>query len=343
MISIQFSTLNQYVSEIQRQINATAAATYIIQNDIVVNEWYSGRHDSFASSRMVDAESQFNVASVRKTYLGFVISLLIESGMIHSIDDAIEHYINEVPDLIKGITIRHCLTHTHGLDSSEGKVVSSFFSGTDWAYTNTGINLLIELVQCVTGTSLADYIQHTLLEPAGLVETGWRTEYEERLIYNYYHHKDNCVGPNDSPAGEQSNLFVSARELALWGNLHLNKGKIQGEQVFPESIFDRITNTHTPETLPSHLPRQGFIWWLQRSNSPLNQIGSNVPDEAYQILGITGCACLVIPKYRAVAVRMYNQVHNKSGYNYLEDIREFGNKVIEALDMNSGELIGKVK
>ncbi len=282
---------------------------------------------------MVDADSHFNVASVRKTYLGFAISLLIEFGMIRSIDDEIGYYINEVPDLIKGITIRHCLTHTHGLDISEGEIVNSFLPGTDWAYTNVGINLLIELVQCVTGTSLANYIQHELLEPAGLVETGWRTQYEERLIYNYYDEQDNRVGPNDSSAGDQSNLFVSARELALWGNLHLTKGKIQGEAIFSESIFNRITSLQTPETLPSHLPRQGFIWWLQR-NTPLNQIGSNVPDDAYQILGITGCACLVIPKYQAVAVRMYNQLNNKRDYNYLKDIREFGNKVIEALEVN---------
>jgi len=329
-----FNKLNRYVSENQKQINATAAAIYIIQEDIVVNEWYSGRHDSSVSSRIVDAQSQFNVGSVRKTYLAFAISLLIETGNINSVDDEIGQYMNDLIDITHGITIRHCLTHTHGLELHEGKFLNSFMPGENWAYTNAGITILIELVKRLTGTTLADYISNEVLEPLGLVETGWRTQYHEHLIYNHYNDKDNWVGPNDSPTGIQSNLFVSARELALWGNLHLNKGNIHGKQVFSKSVFDRITSLQTPVTLPSHLPKQGFIWSLH-SDSPLNQIGNKVPGCSFQILGITGCACLVIPKYRVVAVRMYNQLNNPERYNYLKDIRKFGNEVIVALQGNS--------
>ncbi|WEK56044.1 MAG: serine hydrolase [Candidatus Cohnella colombiensis] len=337
MNNTQFNKLNRYVSEIQKQINATAAATYIIQNDIVVNEWYSGRHDSLASSRIVDAQSQFNVGSVRKTYLAFAISLLIENGNINCLDDEIGQYMNELRNITHGITIRHCLTHTHGLELHEGKLLNSFLPGENWAYTNAGITILIEMVERLTGISLADYISNEVFNPLGLVETGWRTQYHEHLVFNHYNVKDNWVGPNDSPTGNQSNLFVSARELALWGNIHLNNGNIHGEQVFSKYIFERITSHQTPVTLPSHLPRQGLIWWLQ-SDTPLNQIGNRVPVGSFQILGITGCACLVIPKYKAVAVRMLNQLNNTDGYNYLEDIRQFGNEVIEALQVNSNKV-----
>lgn len=322
--------LNDYVYSIQNHIGATAAATYIIQNDVVVNEWYSGKHDLGMMSRNVDAKSQFNVGSVRKTYLGFVVSLLVERRIIKSIDDEISVYMKELSDITPEITIRHCLTHTHGLNSHEGKYTNSFVAGNDWAYTNSGIGILFQLVKCLTGMTLAEYINQEVFELLGFVESGWRTHYDEHLIYNYYNEESSWVGPNDSPDGDQSNLFVSARELAMWGNLHLRKGNFKGEQIYPKSVFDRITSLQTPDTLRIELPRQGYIWWLQYE-SPLNQIGDKVPEGSYQILGITGCACLVIPEYELVAVRMYNQLSNPEGYSYLQDIRRFGNEVMKAL------------
>ncbi|MNJ44823.1 Penicillin-binding protein 4* [compost metagenome] len=325
-----FNPLNSYVLGIQKQIQCTAAAAYVIQDDRVVNEWYSGRHSESGFSRKVGAASQFNVASVRKTYLAFAISLLVEKGLLQRIDDEISDYLHTPPEGLTGVSIRHCLTHTHGLESDEGKLIRAFLPGRDWAYNNVGVALLTEMVENVTGKSLAELMIDEVFEPMGLKETGWRTKYQEPLIYNYYEVEDNWVGPNNSPAGDQSNLFVSARELAAWGNMHLNQGKIRGKQVFPKSVFNRITSQQTPAALPSHLPRHGFIWWL-KSKTSLNQIGHYAPSGAFQVLGITGCACLVIPEYRAVAVRMYNALSNPDGYDYLQDIKQFGNQVIEAL------------
>lgn len=70
-----FIELNDYVSRMKNIISATAAATYIIHNDRIVNEWYSGVHDNSEDSRLVDKESQFNVASVRKTFWGLLLVL----------------------------------------------------------------------------------------------------------------------------------------------------------------------------------------------------------------------------------------------------------------------------
>lgn len=83
----QFDSLNQNVFEIQNLVASSAAAVLIIQNGVVVNEWYSGRHDHSEHSRKVDAKSQFNIGSIRKTYLGFAISLALQEGRIKSLDD----------------------------------------------------------------------------------------------------------------------------------------------------------------------------------------------------------------------------------------------------------------
>lgn len=318
-----FKSLNDYVSKIQIDIGATAAATYIIKDGEVVNEWYSGRHDSSKESRIVDECTHFNVGSIRKTYLGLAISLLIEQGLIKSIDDEIASYLKDYKDIAGGVTLRHLLTHSHGLIEEGGKIEREFPPGENWEYRNTGITMLIQLVRHLSGKTLSTFMKN-IFKIYNLSETGWRTENNEYLIYNYYKDKDTWVGPNDSNAGDQSNLFVSARDLAMWGYIHLRKGCLYGKQMLPQSVFERVSTLQTPKTLPEHLPRNGFIWWLQ-SDTPLNQLGENLPSCSYQILGITGCACLVVPKYDAVVVRMYNQISNPKGYDYLSDIRHFGN------------------
>lgn len=319
-----FQNLNEYVYNIQLAIQATAAATYIIKNDAVVNEWYSGRHDASEDSRPVNQKSQFNVGSIRKTYLGLAISLLVEQGLIKSIDEEIGDSLDEYKGLAKGITLRHLLTHTHGLIEQEGELSREFRAGGNWAYRNPGINMLFELVSNLSGKSLSTFMRENVFEIYKLNETGWRTEFHADLIYNYYKDKDTWVGPNNSDAGDQSNLFVSARDLAMWGYIHLKKGRWNGKQLLPPSVFKRVTSLATPKTVPHDLPRNGYIWWLQ-SDTPLNQLGEDLPRSSYQILGITGCACLVIPEYDAVVVRMYNQLDNTGEYDYLTDIRQFGN------------------
>nr|WP_275901182.1 serine hydrolase domain-containing protein [Paenibacillus periandrae] len=292
---------------------------------VIVNEWYSGRHDSSEESRKVDAYTQFNVGSIRKTYLGLAISLLIEQGLIQSIDDDVGTYLSQYKSSLKGVTLRHLLTHTHGLIEKAGKIEKEFPNGENWAYRNLGITMLTQLVLHLSGQNLSTFMKANVLDMYKLMETGWRTEYHENLIYNYYEDNDIWVGPNNSNAGDQSNLFISARDLAMWGYLHLRKGCLNGKQLLPQSVFERVITPQTPKNVPAYLPRNGFIWWLQ-SDTPTNQLGERLPNCSYQILGITGCACLVVPKYDAVVVRMYNQLSNPAnGYDYLSDIRQFGN------------------
>jgi CubicO group peptidase (beta-lactamase class C family) len=332
----RFQQLADYVYDVQFRIGATAAALYILQNSRIVHESYSGKHDEDEGSRNVDEKTQFNVGSLRKTYLALAISLLIEQGRIGSIDDSVSQYLDNMPEYAHDVTLRHLVTHTHGLMEREGQLIQEFPAGRGWSYRNAGITLLFRIVSRLTGKSFSKFMTEMVYEPYGLSETGWYSDPYELLVYNYYSHPNNWVGPNDSTTGDQSNLFVSARDLAKWGQLHLRRGTAgDGRQVLPPSVFDRVTTLQTPDAVPSLEPRNGFIWWLQHA-TPQNQIGERVPAGSYQALGITGCAVLVIPAYDAVAVRMYNQLFNPMGYDYLEDIRTFGNLVSEAMIEQKG-------
>ncbi|WP_208589680.1 hypothetical protein [Gracilibacillus suaedae] len=130
----------------------------------------------------------------------------------------------------------------------------------------------------------------------------------------------------DNDTGFERNLYVSAREFAHWGYLHLNKGNIHGKQVLPKNLFEFTTSIQTPKDM-FHTPQNGFFWFKNENTYLKSELGENLPAESYQILGASGCACLVIPEYKAVAVRMYNKIGNPTGYDYLRDIKDFGNLV----------------
>lgn len=217
-------------------------------------------------SRKVDVKSQFNIASIRKTYLGFAISLALFEGRIKGLNDSVSVYLDGLDDdVIAGTTIRHLLTHTQGLYSPLKRM---FPSGSDWKYNNAG----------------------------------------------------------------EANLFVSTRELAFWGYLHLTKGYYQGKQILSNLIFEQAVKIITPSALDVTLPRNAFFWWVQDRPRATSELGEHLPKGAFQSLGIYGNALLVIPEYNVVAVRMLNQTERSpSGYDYLRDIQTFGNMVSECI------------
>lgn len=325
---MEFGQLISHLQDTQRGLTASAAASVIMQSGQVMWEWYSGHHSGRPGARRVDADSQFNVASARKTYIAFAVAYAMLQGKIGSIDDTVEEYL---PDMqgIERRRIRHLLTHTHGLQEQGGKFVQLFTEGTNWHYNNAGVNLLVKIIERTTGNSVAEILQRHAFDPLGFSQTGWKTKNDDHLIFSVYEDTD-ILKPHDSARGDQSNLFTSAREFARWGHVHLNHGRANAHQLLSESMFRNLTTIQSPKSLPSRLPTQGFFWWVQGdTNSSVSEIGERVPSGAFQVLGITGCACLVIPAFNVVAVRMFNYTgqHEHPDFDYLTDIRQFGNVV----------------
>lgn len=315
----QYQKLNDYVASIQDVIASSGAATFIIQNDTIVNEWYNGFYDFNGFKQPVSASSQFNVASVRKSYLGLAVSIALQEGLITSIDEPITNYIDRLDkELFRGTTIRHLLTHTDGVKYTE----RLFTVGTDWVYNNCGVDLLIQLVQQLFNSTLAQLMEKRVFKPCGLSETGWRINANEDLVW--------LDETYISPKGTEANLFVSTRELAYWGYLHIVGGKVQGKQIAHPTVFKQAISLQSPRNLFISQPRNGFLWFVQDRPNPVSEIGNTLPIGTFQILGVTGCVCLGIPQYNLVAVRMYNQRGpNPKGYDYLKDIKTWGDLVLE--------------
>ncbi|WP_342558951.1 serine hydrolase domain-containing protein [Metasolibacillus sp. FSL K6-0083] len=324
-----FEDVRTHVMESAEKLGASGGALFIIQNDKIAKESYFGKQSNAKLARDVQVDTQFHIASVRKAYIGFAAAYAIYNGYF-SMDDTVQQFVED-SNLVayEGVTIRHLLTHTHGLKIVDGnKLVSEYKPGESWAYRGPSIDLLTMIIRKTTGQSVAEIIKSQVIEPLGFQSTEWiKMSKPHSKIANAIRDADNPFWTKtDVVDGSGMNMYVSAQELALWGYIHLTEGKWGGKQIIPREIIQMATSIQTPNpTLP--IQKNGFLWFVKNTNLNFNQIGDTVPQGSYQLLGYTNVALLVIPEENVVAVRMLNRYGSPKGYDYLSDIRSFGDTV----------------
>ncbi|KRE44288.1 serine hydrolase domain-containing protein [Paenibacillus sp. Soil724D2] len=321
-----------WVEDIKECNHSSASAIIIIKNDEVVLEHYSGYHSNTLDSLPVAETSQFNVASARKSYLGLVVAYALHEGKINSLDDyATEYFENFDEKLLGKTTLRHLVTHSHGLHwNKEGVLFREFEPGEGWAYRGINIEMMTWLINKLYNKSFPNFLKERVFMPLGFKETGWQTKDNEKLvkiIMNPNEKGASTVGKSSN--GMESNLYVSTREFANWGLLHLKKGFINGKQIVPQEVINLSTQVQSPAYYNKDFPQNGLFWYVQDIPRLRSEIGERVPAGSYQILGITGPTILVIPEYNLVAAKMYNKRYNYGGDNYLHYLREFSNLVAD--------------
>ncbi|MFD2444117.1 serine hydrolase domain-containing protein [Bacillus sp. CGMCC 1.16607] len=156
-INKRFDLVVSNVMETSKEVDCSGASVLIIHDDEIVTEEYWGKHSKEPNARPIQEDSQFHIASVRKSYIGFAVAYAVNKGYIESIDDLLTKYLplSKTPEL-NGTTIRHLITHTHGLKRINGDIYREFPSGENWAYRGIGVDILTQIVKNTTGKSVAE-------------------------------------------------------------------------------------------------------------------------------------------------------------------------------------------
>ncbi|WP_078553582.1 serine hydrolase domain-containing protein [Bacillus alkalicellulosilyticus] len=319
-----------YVEEIMALNHSSASALVVIKDNKIVVEHYGGYHSNSVGSKPITESSKFNVASARKSYLGLAVAFALYEKKIKSLDDyAVNYFDYYDKELLANTTIRHLVTHSHGLHQKEdGTVYREFDAGKGWAYRGINIIMMTELIKKLYGVSFPELLRERVFLPLGLCETAWYTNPNDELvkvIENPDEDADLLIGTTNN--GSEPNLHTTAREFALWGNLHLNEGYMKGKQIVPKEVIQLATKVQSPKYEDKNTPRNGLFWYVQDTPALKSEIGERVPKGSYQILGITGPTLLVIPQHNLVVAKMYNKQYNYGGDNYLYYLREFSNIV----------------
>lgn len=273
----QFEPLLTHVEQTRRAINATAAAVVVIQDDQVVTEWYSGFHHAKSGARSVTAGSQFNVYSIRKSHIALALAYaVIDAGL--DLDAPVHPFIENIPmDELEKVTVRHVLTKTSPKFFGPARV--------------EGEGLAAAIVKKVTGKSIARLLTENVLEPLQLNNTEWAAVPKESMVCDFTAGDGYASVRIESDEGHERNLYMSAMDLASWGYLYLNNGVVKGHRIIPQAVFDLAAKLRAA---PGYADKRVMGWYYGE-------------DESFQAYGATGCHIAVIPKYRCVAIRMYNR------------------------------------
>jgi len=136
------------------------------------------------------SQKVFEAASLSKPLFAYGVMKMVNQGLL-DLDRPLVEYLPH-PDIqndprVNLITARMALSHSTGLAKSEDKVQINFTPGSKFSYSGQGFVYLQKVVEHLSGQSLEEYMQKSVLEPLGMTSSSyvWKDEYEKMKIRGY--------------------------------------------------------------------------------------------------------------------------------------------------------------
>ena len=255
--------VDQLFAEWNRSDSPGAAVAVIRDGEVIYKHGYGMANLEYDIP--ITPTTIFDIASVSKQFAAFAIVTLSHQGKL-SIDDDIRQHLPDFPDFGNTITIRHLLHHTSGLRdwvqslSIAGDLMDDVISfkhilkmvrhqkalnfepGAEYLYSNTGYNLLAEIVERVTGDSFREWTDIHIFKPLGMTHSHFHDDYEMILKNRAYSYQAVENGGfkhaiNNTTALGSSSLYSTVEDLAKW-ILNFDDTRI-GEQAVIEQMYQR--------------------------------------------------------------------------------------------------------
>ncbi len=245
------SDLEAFVDDLFASVNnkqSPGTAVMVVRDgEVILNKGYGMAnlsHDIAISPTTV-----FDLASVSKQFCAYAISTLVEEGKI-ALDDDVRKHIPELPDFGNTITIDHLVHHTSGIRDwtstlpvagwdfhdviSFDHILRMAFNqralnyepGAEYSYSNTGYNLLAEIVQRVEGLSFRQWTDQNIFQPLGMEQTLFLDDHTETIPNRAQGYRQSggtyTATPNNLLALGSSSMYSTSSDLSKWV-MHLMK------------------------------------------------------------------------------------------------------------------------
>jgi CubicO group peptidase (beta-lactamase class C family) len=212
---------------------------------------------------------------VTKSVTSALVGIALEQGCLSSVDQKMIEFFPELAGRIKDprkkeITIRQMLQMRAGYpwEESSQELVDLMFSGfrtrnlvdvplvrdpgTGFDYSNMTTHLLGIIVARACDTDLKSYAQEHLFSPMGAGVGDWLQGWE-----GYY------IGFAD--------MEITARDMAKFGQLYLDGGQYEGQQIVPADWVRDSLQSYTEDAWYYRVGRNwkdsayGYQWWSIRA------------------------------------------------------------------------------
>jgi len=281
--------------ELDAFLTATNTRALIVLKDgKIVIEKYLGKQLVNTTADFLPT-SNWYWASAGKTLTAGLVGIAQSQGRIDlnaKTSDYLDEGWSSLTDSQESkITVRHHLTMTTGLDdevansdcTDPGCLVYKADAGTRWAYHNAPFTILDDVIFKATDKTLNDFAKQELFDKIGMDGQYIKT-------------------------GDNNVFYSTARSMARYGLLLMNRGKWDQTQIIPESYFNLMT-TSSQNLNPAY----GFLTWLNGkstfmipgSQASLNgYIAPNAPNDMIAAMGKNGQLINLSTVRGLVVVRM---------------------------------------
>lgn len=258
-----------------------------------------------------NSDSLFKMASVTKTFTSALIGIAIQEGYIGGINDKVVKYFPQYAEEIndsrfKELTIEDLLTMTDSLawaDSKNKKVLINPIKyafglsltgepGDKFNYSTLNSQILSGIITEATGMNELDFADKYLFGPLGIKKRKWSKDLQ-----------GNNTGGFD--------LQLRTRDMAKFGQLYLNGGLWNEQQILPRSWINLTTKKYSEGGLP-HGEKYGYHVWVTKVEG----------FPAYFAGGLGGQFIYVVPELDLVVaitseLDMHREKHRKIINNFI--------------------------
>ena len=266
-----------------------------------------------------DIDKMHGVWSLTKSFTSTVLGLLIDDGKAR-LDTLAKDYLPSMAAAYPTVTLRHFTTMTSGYyavgDEPRGSyrhgpsptpfqpASKPLFSppGSQYAYWDSAMNQFANVLTRVAGEPIEELFKRRIADPIGMHRDKWD--------WGDFGKIDDLV-VNCGSGNHNQHIRISARELARFGHLFLNRGNWNGKQLISESWVATATRPHVPASLPlAELSGAdgrgvyGYNWWANGIRPNGKRKWPGVPNGTYSATGYNNNDMFIIPEWNMVIVRL---------------------------------------
>jgi D-alanyl-D-alanine carboxypeptidase len=237
--------LDAIVQQVMAQEHVVGASVLVAQSGKILLHKGFGFADLGLDAPAKD-ETVYHVVGPMLPFTGIAVMQQVERGKV-SLDDDISKFIPEFPLQGHHVTIRQLLNHTSGIvdyhylgdpieaTSRQPKALDEVMAlyagknwvndpGTKWDWSISGFQLLVTIVERVTGESFPDYVRRNIFQPAGVKSTTYCDDFTlvHGLSHSYRRFEGGYVAANENDMAYNSDLrFCSTVGdlLQLWQSI----------------------------------------------------------------------------------------------------------------------------
>ncbi|CTQ67058.1 serine hydrolase domain-containing protein [Roseibium alexandrii] len=246
-----------------------------------------------------DLSKPYNVHSIRKSVLSALVGrhwgsvaneIRLETTLQElSLDDA------PIPltTMQKKTTVRDLLMSRSGINhpaAASGSLQEEIDRrlgnkenepGTIWAYNNWDYNALTTVFENETGIGIAEAFETGIARPISM------DDFDAGSV--------SYISNTRLSVHKAAMFKMSARDLARFGQLYLDSGRFDGQQILPGAWIDKISSDFTVTGMEGLRWGHGYLWWIPGPNTGL-------PEGSFWAWGLGNQALIVIPEWDTVIV-----------------------------------------